>query len=361
MAKVNDLINNANNLKDHPEVAFPLSSEDKASGRPKHVKRKTALPKDFVRHKHRHLLVQNKLSEIRKILKEGIIDVIKEHLEEKPLKKTIQNIKKETQFAEKQETLEEDLTTSQMTTGTIFPVQKKQKKNVHDFALPDLIDQTAISLTFNPKSDGWCGFRVFARLKEGGEDQFPLVKKKMLATITTHSELYEQNFGMDIAEVTKVIAFGSDIDPAIGKNIPYCPSSMWFSAPDCAQIIADTYNEPVCVYSDDRSVLPITFLPLHDRKLFKRKPLPMVLHHVHGCHWTTIKVKPHVHRFWPEVNALYFDAIRRGSITDCFSTSWNHWGQFPKNKSYFLPSTTITNSLTNSPVNSSDIIDLTHI
>ncbi|OAD71632.1 hypothetical protein PHYBLDRAFT_170288 [Phycomyces blakesleeanus NRRL 1555(-)] len=300
-------------------------------------------------------------SEIRKTLKEGIIDVMKEPLEEKPLKKTIKNIKKETQFTEKQKPLKEDLTTSQMTTGMIFPVQKKMKKNVHDFALPDQIDQAAILLAFNPKSDDWCGFYVFAHLKESGENQFPLVKKKMLVTMTTHCELYKQNFGMDIAAVTKVIAFGSEIDPVIAKNIPYCPSSMWFSASDCAQIIADTYNEPVCVYSDDRSVLPITFLSLHDQKLLKRKPLPMVLHHVHGCHWTTIKVKPHVHRSWPEVNALYFDAIRRGSIIDCFSTSWNHWGQFPKNKSYILPSTTITNSPTNSLVNSSNIIDLTHI
>ncbi|OAD71522.1 hypothetical protein PHYBLDRAFT_170191 [Phycomyces blakesleeanus NRRL 1555(-)] len=297
MAKVNNLINNASNLKDHPEVAFPLSSE----------------------------------SEIRKILKEGIIDVMKKLLEEKPLKKYPLKISKKKPNSLKSKSLSKklksislelkDLTTSQMTTGTIFPVQKKQKKNVHDFALPDQIDQAAISLTFNPKSNGWCGFCVFAYLKEGGEDQFPLVKKKMLAMMATHSELYEQNFGMDSAEVTKVIAFGSDIDPAIGKNITYCSSSMWFSVPDCAQIIADAYNEPVCVYSDDRSILPITFLSLHDRKLLKRKPLPMVLHHVHGCHWTTIKVKPHVHLSWPEVNALYFDAVHRGSIPDCFSTS----------------------------------------
>ncbi|OAD75961.1 hypothetical protein PHYBLDRAFT_165935 [Phycomyces blakesleeanus NRRL 1555(-)] len=345
VAKVNDLINNAGNLKDHQEVAFPLSSEVKAPGRPKH-------------------------SEIRKILKEEIIDVMKELLEEKPLKKTIKNIKKETQFAEKQEPLKEAEKYSsgikrpkhlQDDDWYDLPSPKKQNKNVHDFALPAQIDQAAISLTFNPKSDDWCGVRVFAHLKEGGEDQFPLVKKKILATMATHGKLYEHNFGIDVAKVTEVIAFGSEIDPALGKNIPSCPSSMWFSAPDCAQIIADTYNEPVCVYSDDRSVLPVTFLPLHDWKDLKRKPLPMVLHHVHGCHWTTIKVKPHVHRSWPEVNALYFDAIRRGSIIDCFSTSWNHWGQFPKNKSYILPSTTITNSPTNSLVNSSNIIDLTHI
>ncbi|OAD80091.1 hypothetical protein PHYBLDRAFT_163137 [Phycomyces blakesleeanus NRRL 1555(-)] len=349
MAMVDELVDNAGEIIDHPNVVFPLASEVKAPGRPKHVKRKTALPKDFVRHKHRHLLVQKNKNDIRSILKEGLKEVMKEFLEEEPLKKIIKEIKKETQFAEKQEPLEEAKTTN---------FAKKQEP----------LEEATILLTFNPKSNGWCGFRVFSHLKEGGEDQFPLVKK-MLATMATHGKLYEHNFGMDVAEVTEVIAFGSEIDPALGENIPSCPSSMWFSAPDCAQIIADTYNEPVCVYSDDRSVLPVTFLPLHDRKPLKRKPLPMVLHHVHGCHWTTIKVKPHVHRSWPKVNALYFDAIRRGSIIDCFSTSWNHWGQFPKNKSYLLPSTTTTTTITttatksptNSPVNSSDIIDLTHI
>ncbi|OAD67657.1 hypothetical protein PHYBLDRAFT_173982 [Phycomyces blakesleeanus NRRL 1555(-)] len=366
MAKVNDLINNA-------EVAFPLSSEVKAPGRPKHVKRKTALPKDFVRHKHRHLLVQKNKNDIRSILKEGLKEVMKEFLEEEPLKKT-----KTTNFAKKQEPLKE---AEKYFSGIKrpkhlqddywydLPSPKKQNKNVHDFALPAQIDQATISLMFNPKSDGWCGFCVFAHLKEGGEDQFPLVKKKTLATIATHSKLYKHNFGMYVAKVTEVIAFGSDIDPALGENIPSCPSSMWFSAPDCAQIIADIYNEPVCVYSDNRRVLPVTFLPLHDRTPLKRKLLPMVLHHVHGCHWTKIKVKPHVHRSWPEVNALYFDAIHRGSIIDCISTSWNHWGQFPKNKSYLLLSTTTTttitttatNSSTHSPVNSSNIIDLTYI
>ncbi|OAD65503.1 hypothetical protein PHYBLDRAFT_153402 [Phycomyces blakesleeanus NRRL 1555(-)] len=393
MAMVDELVDNAGEIIDHPNVVFPLASEVKAPGRPKHVKRKTALPKDFVRHKHRHLLVQKNKNDIRSILKEGLKEVMKEFLEEEPLKKIIKEIKKETQFAEKQEPLEEAKTTNfakkqepleeaeKYSSGIKrpkhlqddywydLPSPKKQNKNVHDFALPAQIDQAAISLTFNLKSDGWCGFRVFAHLKEGGEDQFPLVKKKMLATMATHGKLYEHNFGMDVAKVTEVIAFGSKIDPALGENISSCPSSMWFSAPDCAQIIADTYNEPVCVYSDDQSVLPVTFLPLHDWKPLKRKPLLMVLHHVHGCHWTTIKVKPHVHRSWSEVNVLYFDAIRRGSIIDCFSTSWNHWGQFPKNKSYLLLSTTTTttitttatNSPTNSPVNSSDIIDLTHI
>ncbi|OAD75685.1 hypothetical protein PHYBLDRAFT_166911 [Phycomyces blakesleeanus NRRL 1555(-)] len=393
MAMVDELFDNAGEIIDYPNVVFPLASEVKAPGRPKHVKRKTALPKDFVRHKHRHLLVQKNKNDIRSILKEGLKEVMKEFLEEEPLKKIIKEIKKETQFTEKQKPLEEVKTTNfakkqesleeaeKYSSGIKrpkhlqdnywydLPSPRKQNKNVHDFALPAQIDQAVISLTFNPKSDGWCGFRVFSHLKEGGEDQFPLVKKKMLATMATHGKLYKHNFGMDVAKVTEVIAFGSEIDPALGKNIPSCPSSMWFSAPDCAQIIADTYNEPVCVYLDNRSILPVTFLPLHDRKPLKRKPLPMVLHHVHGCHWKTIKVKPHVHRSWPEVNALYFDAIRRGSIIDCFSTSWNHWGQFPKNKSYLLPSTTTTttitttatNSPTNSPINSSDIIDLTHI
>ncbi|OAD68555.1 hypothetical protein PHYBLDRAFT_172978 [Phycomyces blakesleeanus NRRL 1555(-)] len=327
---VNELVDNAGEIIDHPNIVFPLASEVKAPGRPKYVKRKTALPKDFVHHKHRYLLVQKNKNDIRSILKEGLKEVMKEFLEGEPLKKIIKEIKKETQFAEKQEPLEEAKTTNfakkqesleeaekyfsgikrpkhlQDDYWYDLPSPKKQNKNVYDFALPAQIEQAAILLTFNPKYNGWCGFRVFAHLKEGGEDQFPLVKKKMLATMATHGKLYEHNFGMDVAKVTEIIAFGSEIDPALGENIPSCPSSMWFSAPDCAQIIADTYNKPVCVYSDDWSVLSVTFLPLHDQKPLKRKSLPMVLHHVHGCHWTTIKVKPHVHRSWPEYKVCAF-------------------------------------------------------
>ncbi|OAD67040.1 hypothetical protein PHYBLDRAFT_174749 [Phycomyces blakesleeanus NRRL 1555(-)] len=82
-----------------------------------------------------------------------------------------------------------------------------------------------VLLMFNLKSNGWCGFRIFAYLKEGRENQFPLVKK-MLATMVTHGKLYKHNFGMDVAEVTEIIAFGSEIDSALEKNIPYCPFSM---------------------------------------------------------------------------------------------------------------------------------------
>ncbi|OAD66013.1 hypothetical protein PHYBLDRAFT_183959 [Phycomyces blakesleeanus NRRL 1555(-)] len=135
-------------------------------------------------------------------------------------------------------------------------------KNVHEFSLLAQINQAAILLTFNPKSDGRCGFRVCAHLKEGGENQLPLVKKKMLATLAIHRKLYEHNVGLDVAKVTKVIAFGSEINPVLGESISSFPFSVWFSAPDCAQIIAGTYNEPILVYSDDLSVFLVILLPL---------------------------------------------------------------------------------------------------
>ncbi|OAD67196.1 hypothetical protein PHYBLDRAFT_67332 [Phycomyces blakesleeanus NRRL 1555(-)] len=56
MAMVDELVDDAGEMISRPNVSFPLANEIKAPGRPKHAKRKTALPKDFVRHKHRHLL-----------------------------------------------------------------------------------------------------------------------------------------------------------------------------------------------------------------------------------------------------------------------------------------------------------------
>ncbi|OAD66152.1 hypothetical protein PHYBLDRAFT_152719 [Phycomyces blakesleeanus NRRL 1555(-)] len=107
MAMVDELVDNAGEIIDHPNVVFPLASEVKAPGRSKHIKRKTTFPKDFVRHKHRYLLVQKNKNDIRSILKEGLKEVMKEFLEKKPLKKIIKEIKKEIQFAKKQEPLEE--------------------------------------------------------------------------------------------------------------------------------------------------------------------------------------------------------------------------------------------------------------
>ncbi|OAD78035.1 hypothetical protein PHYBLDRAFT_68462 [Phycomyces blakesleeanus NRRL 1555(-)] len=221
MAKVNNFIENAKQYLDHPEMVFSVASEVKAPGRSKHIKRKSALPKDYVLHKHRYLLAQKSKDEIREMIKQELRDAVKECLEEEPLKKSIKKIKKEKEFTKEQEPLKEGIyVLSIAKTNNIADKQELlkeaekhffgikrlnhlpddycKKTNVHDFALPIQIDQSAVSLTFNPKSD------------EGGENQFPLVKKKMLETVVTHVTLYEQNFEMDIAEVTKDIAHGSE-------------------------------------------------------------------------------------------------------------------------------------------------------
>ncbi|OAD71631.1 hypothetical protein PHYBLDRAFT_70035 [Phycomyces blakesleeanus NRRL 1555(-)] len=89
MAKVNNFIENAKQYLDHPEMVFSVASEVKAAGRPKHIKKK---------------------DEIQEMIKQELRDVVKECLEEEPLKKSIKKIKKEKEFAKEQEPLEEGST-----------------------------------------------------------------------------------------------------------------------------------------------------------------------------------------------------------------------------------------------------------
>ncbi|OAD72852.1 hypothetical protein PHYBLDRAFT_65221 [Phycomyces blakesleeanus NRRL 1555(-)] len=155
---------------------------------------------------------------------------------------------------------------------------------------------------FSPTADGWCGFRILAHLIYKDQNKFPLVKRDMLAALPKYKTLYTNTFGTDTRQLEKIIQHGSQLDYSNTSNtntnsntnfIPVCSdASMWFNTPDCAQLAADTYTRPVCVYSDNRNTPSTTFLPfaLPNNKTKQRQPL--IFNHVNSNHWTTVDLSP---------------------------------------------------------------------
>ncbi|OAD73116.1 hypothetical protein PHYBLDRAFT_169368 [Phycomyces blakesleeanus NRRL 1555(-)] len=189
---------------------------------------------------------------------------------------------------------------------------------------------------FSPTADGWCGFRVLAHLIYKDQNKFSLVKRDMLAALPKYKTLYTNTFGTDTSQLEKIIQHGSQLDYSNTSNtntnfIPVCSdASMWFNTPDCAQLAADTYTRPVCVYSDNPNTPSTTFLPfaLPNNKTKQRQPL--IFNHVNSNHWTTVDLSRNISRKWPTVPELFFLGCARNKIDDNFDTYWNKFKEFNK-------------------------------
>ncbi|OAD73333.1 hypothetical protein PHYBLDRAFT_65941 [Phycomyces blakesleeanus NRRL 1555(-)] len=195
---------------------------------------------------------------------------------------------------------------------------------------------------FSPTADGWCGFRVLAHLIYKDQNKFPLVKRDMLAALPKYKTLYANTFGTDTSQLEKIIQHGSQLDYSNTSNtntntntntnfIPVCSdASMWFNTPDCAQLAADTYTRPVCVYSDSPNTPSTTFLSfaLPNNKTKQRQPL--IFNHVNSNHWTTVDLSRNISRKWPTVPELFFLGCSRNKIDDNFDTYWNKFKEFNK-------------------------------
>ncbi|OAD65396.1 hypothetical protein PHYBLDRAFT_176163 [Phycomyces blakesleeanus NRRL 1555(-)] len=138
---------------------------------------------------------------------------------------------------------------------------------------------------FNPTADGWCGFRVLAHLIYKDQEKFPLVKRDMLATLPKYSSIYSSTFGTNVKQLEDIIKHGSDLCIINTNFIPAClDASMWFITSDCAQLAADTYTQPVCVYSDNPNTPFVLFLPFTLSKNISKHQQPLIFNHVNNNH-----------------------------------------------------------------------------
>ena len=189
----------------------------------------------------------------------------------------------------------------------------------------------------DPKGDGNCGFRAVAFLVDsnstryGDEDQYLCVRSKMLEALEKYKHLYSRHFP----------AFQLDrLEDTLRKGLKKTDIAGWFYGPDCAQLVADTYNIPVCLYPSSEAEHPsinpaLTFLPLNLPKT-KSKPVAIHIQNSLNLHWYAIKLGVNQTNL-PTVYHHYFNID--GKLEE-YESYWNKWHQFrKKSKSDTRPET----------------------
>ena len=142
----------------------------------------------------------------------------------------------------------------------------------------------------------------------------------MLVALEKNKHVYEEVFSFNVDEVRRNIVCGIDDTTVV--------SPQWFIVPDCAQVVADAYNIPVCVYPDPNTTDPsITHLPVANPLRPKVKVQPFHLQNQSNVHWVTF-VFGHLQTKFPHIQNTYFQI--HPSYENLFKTTWNHWSQFPK-------------------------------
>ena len=211
------------------------------------------------------------------------------------------------------------------------PKIKKPDNNIESlsmlFALHKEVQQEHLVDVFDPKPDGWCGWRATANYFEGNQDLFPVVKKKMLETFEKNKQVYWDILHLDERRrLQGLIERGSEwVEKDGGARL-----ADWFRTPECAQVVADTYGVPVVVFPNVASNgEAVSFLPLEMPLQTRSKPpSPFVLQNISGSHWVCLKFK-HTCKSWPTVLSSY----RASPVhLNMFKSYWNKWGQFPKHK-----------------------------
>ncbi|KAI9266176.1 hypothetical protein EDC94DRAFT_657723 [Helicostylum pulchrum] len=190
-----------------------------------------------------------------------------------------------------------DDTTTNATKNGLF-VNRKRKR------LHPSIDVNNVKEVYNPKGDGLCGFRVMAYLR------------------------YE-----------------SLIKDSLGEIFD---TPLWFDTPYCAQVLADAYSVPICVYNADDATAT---LPLKNPVKPKLRVQPYHLQNINRNHWLAIKLG-RLKTMYLMVEQLYFKIDE--SYATLFKTTWNLFGQFPKYKEESLPFNPKTDKLITIPASDED-------
>lgn len=179
----------------------------------------------------------------------------------------------------------------------------------------------------------------------------------MIVALDLNRSTYENFLGMDINDIRSTITCGidrtfdqikkSDEGLVVGdedededeekdkdkeeemkeshKKAKSANPKYWFSSPDCAQVLANTYCVPVCIYPDtspNNMTVPLTYLPLNLPRKLTNKPNPIHIQNINGCNWGAVKFKQS-HSKSPIVYSLYFNIA--GKEED-YRKYWNRWG-----------------------------------
>ncbi|KAI8970526.1 hypothetical protein BDB01DRAFT_909904 [Pilobolus umbonatus] len=233
-----------------PAFCSPNENEVKFPGGRKLIDRKSALPKDYADPNSIRKYKANIRAEKRNIERS------ESSIEDK---KTV--IINEKDFAVDQ---------VEMVVEENIYVQKKRRRIdtgvASKFTLHPDINLNDLKDTFSPKGGGFWGFRAASYLVYGKESCYTFVKVNMMISFGKNKFFYKSKLGLDVKLTEAIITGGidrtmSEIEradkneklpdvPLTHQNAMRAGIGHWFNTLDCSQILADTFDLPVCVYPD---------------------------------------------------------------------------------------------------------------
>ncbi|KAI8326694.1 hypothetical protein EDC96DRAFT_494863 [Choanephora cucurbitarum] len=313
-----------------PPLQLPEASEVRKPGRPPKSQRLSSLPKDFANASFRK---QYSKIDLKK----------KQEDEEKKKEDRKEKSKKRKPVCHGDFVYDLYIPKKRATTE-----RKRYQHSRLDFLVHESIDKLDVVETHDPKGDGFCGFRSAAHAIYGDEDKFIQVKEAMLNVLgkkfnddMTYADFYSSSLGMIMKDVKMTIICGIDQqnnsselrgEPSHTKAKVAQPR-FWFDSLDCMQILADAYGRPVCYYPPVVDVpevaidQPASYFPVILPAKLDKKPLPIHIQNINGCHWGSIKFSNSCQRF-PAPSRVYIDAHE--SLRGNFDNYWNRWKQFHK-------------------------------
>ena len=177
-----------------PKLALPEATEVKKPGRPAKIQRLSALPKDFASAKFRKAFNTEKVKE-KEVIEE---DEQKEEKKEENSKDYVYDL----YILKKRRLI----------------VKEEHETYQLNFLLSSDINNSDVVSTYNPKSNGYCGFRAAAFLIYGDEEQITKVKEAMVKVMTKqiseegkYEDFYQSSLGMATYKVKKTITCGIDL------------------------------------------------------------------------------------------------------------------------------------------------------
>ncbi|KAI8082144.1 hypothetical protein BDF21DRAFT_492930 [Thamnidium elegans] len=142
-------------------------------------------------------------------------------------------------------------------------------------------------------------YRAISYLRYGDENRYKDIKKDMLVALDANKDAYSRFFDFDTVNLEEYIKAGLDAK---------CNTSLvWFKTSECAQIVADAYDLPVCIYNEPSFTSfadePFTYLPLKAPVKLKVKVQPFILQNSLNVHWHAVKLDNlqfnNLEYFWP--------------------------------------------------------------
>ncbi|KAG0184945.1 hypothetical protein DFQ28_010210 [Apophysomyces sp. BC1034] len=173
--------------------------------------------------------------------------------------------------------------------------------DAHFDVLSKMIPRKGVERVYNPIADGNCGFRALAiAIKNGDENEWKSIKEDMLTFLLEKHSFFCAILGVDTVKSLQL---------TLQDRSSPCPSSMWFSVPDCALLAANTFSVAIATFSSEQSLLfpPFFGLPTSTR------PITIQLH---NSHFYAVKFKPRTKMISPPLYPGYKEICKQYQLPD---------------------------------------------